>query len=228
MREVVCRDGLHFGFDPARTALVVIDMQRDFLDPQGMCAVEGDDISALRAIIPTVGALQQAARDAGMMLIHTREGYAPDLSDVHALKRDRGSIGESGPLGRFLIRGESGHDFIPELRPQADETVIDKPGFGAFYRTELEAVLRQREITHLVFAGVTTQCCVLSSLREAVDRGFYCLTLEDACAAVSPALHEAALTTIAGEGHLFGWVTRAEAFVAGCAAEKGGARSVPG
>ncbi len=204
--DIPCWDDRRYRFDPARTVLLAIDMQRDFLDPQGMCAVSGDDIGHLRACIPNVTALQAAARQAGIRVMHTREGYAPDFSDVHPAKAERGSVGTEGPLGRFLIRGEAGHDFIPALQPASGETVIDKPGFGAFYRTELDEILRQAKISHLIVCGITSQCCVQSTLREAVDRGFYCLTVADACAALTPELHAATLTAIQGENHLFGWL----------------------
>lgn len=181
-------------------------MQRDFLDPAGMCAMLGEDPAPLQAIVPALRRALAAARRAGLAVIHTREGYAPDLSDLHAAKAERGSVGASGPLGRFLTRGEAGQDFIAELRPAAGEAVIDKPGFSAFYRTDLEARLAAGGTTHLVLGGVTSQCCVHSTLRDAVDRGFYCLTLADGTAAFNPALHEAALAIVQGEDHLFGWI----------------------
>ncbi len=208
--EVTCRDGRRFSFPPDRTALLVIDMQRDFLDPRGMCGLEGEGYLRLRAIIPTLQTALKAARGAGITVIHTREGYGPDLSDLPA-SRHGGGIGESGPLGRFLIRGEAGHDFIEELKPPSGETVIDKAGFSAFFRTGLEERLKAAGITHLLFSGVTTQCCVLSSLREAVDRDFYCLLLEDCCAALEPSWHQASLDIIASEGNLFGWIADSQA-----------------
>ena len=211
---VTCDDGRRFAFDTGSTALMVIDMQRDFLDPDGMCGQWGEDISGLRAIVPAVGRLLDRARGAGIRVIHSRESYAADLSDVHPLKLERGGVGTAGPLGRFLIQGEAGHDFIPELRPLAGETVIDKPGFGAFYRTDLEQILLGAGITHLVLSGVTTQCCVQSTMREAVDRGFYCLTLADACAAIDVKMHDAAIALIRGEDNLFGWVATTDAFQA--------------
>ncbi len=204
--SVPCWQGLSYTFDAARAALLAIDMQRDFLAEGGMCAEAGEDISGLREIVPAVAAVLDAARRASLSVIHTREGYAPDLSDVHDLKRDRHSIGQAGPLGRFLIRGEHGHDFVEECRPLDGETVIDKPGFSAFYKTGLEDLLRGKDISHLVIAGVTAQCCVLSTIRAAVDRGFHCLLLADACAAFDPGLHRATLDIIQGENHLFGWV----------------------
>jgi len=205
--DVPCRGGRSFTFEPASTGLMAIDMQRDFLDPQGMCG--GEDLAPLRAIIPTLAAVTEAARRHGLTIIHTREGYAPDLSDVHPMKRERQSIGQDGPLGRFLIRGEPGHDFIEELKPRPDELIVDKPGFSAFYRTGIEEELRARGLTHLILMGVTTQCCVQSTMRSAVDRGYWCLTLADACAAFEPQIHDAALALIEAESHLFGWVTQA-------------------
>jgi nicotinamidase-related amidase len=162
-----------------------------------------------------------AARTAGVRLIHTREGYAPDLSDVHPAKGERSWVGRSGPLGRFLIRGEPGHDFIPECLPAAGEAIIDRPGFSAFYRTDLEECLKTAGLTHLVFTGVTTQCCVHSSLRDAVDRGFLCLTLADGCAAYERRLHDASLALIQGEDHLFGWIAEAGAFIAALSGDVG-------
>ncbi len=204
--SVPCWRGLSYSFDPARAAFLAIDMQRDFLSEGGMCSQAGEDISGLRATVPAVANLLDAARRARLTVIHTREGYAPDLSDMHELKRARHSAGQAGPLGRFLIRGESGHDFIDECRPLDGETVIDKPGFSAFYRTGLEDLLRAQGISHLIVAGVTAQCCVLSTIRAAVDRGYYCLLLADACAALDPGLHRATLDIIQGENHLFGWI----------------------
>lgn len=203
---VACHAGRLFTFAPATTALLAIDMQKDFLDPGGWCAARYGDPAAMRAIVPRFAALTGLARGAGCTIIHTREGYAPDLSDVHPMKAARGVVGAPGPLGRFLIRGEAGHDFVDALRPAPGEAVIDKPGFGAFYRTDLEAMLRAAGITHLILAGITTQCCVHSTLREAVDRGFWCLTVDDCCAAIETAWHDAAMSLIPSEGHLFGWV----------------------
>jgi len=206
MISVPCWQGLSYSFDPARTAFLAIDMQRDFLDAGGMCAELGEDVSGLRATVPIVTDLLEAARRASLTVIHTREGYAPDFSDMHELKRARHSVGQTGPLGRFLIRGEAGHDFVDECRPLDGETVIDKPGFSSFYKTGLEELLRGKGISHLVIAGVTAQCCVLSTIRAAVDRGFHCLLLADACAALDTKLHRATLDIIQGENHLFGWI----------------------
>ncbi len=206
MLTVPCNHDRAYQFDIASTALIAIDMQRDFIDPEGYCAAAGDDISAGRAIIPRFRSVLEAARGAGLHIVHTREGYAPDGSDMSAMKRERSSTGTEGPLGRFLVRGEPGQGIIDELSPEPGEPVFDKPGFSIFYRTGIEDHLNQRGITHLIMMGVTTQCCVHSSLRSAVDRGYWCLTVEDCCAALEPGLHEAAMSLIYGEGHLFGWV----------------------
>ena len=212
--QIACEDGRVFLAPAGRTALVAIDMQRDFLEDGGFCAAAGDDVALLRTAIPKVAALSAAARRAGWTLIHTREGYAPDMSDASAMKRERKVAGREGPLGRFLIRGEAGHDFIPELMPHQGEIVVDKPGFGAFHRTDLQAKLTALGIDRLILCGITTQCCVQSTMREAVDRGFYCLTVADACAAFEPAVHAAALTLIRAENNLFGWIADTEAVVA--------------
>jgi nicotinamidase-related amidase len=211
---VTCKHNRHYSFDPAHTALMVIDMQRDFLEPGGMCDVLGEDTAAMRAIVPRLKCVLYAARKSQLTVIYTREGYAPDLSDMHDLKRERYGTESKGPLGSFLIRGQPGHEIISELSPQPEETVIDKPGFGSFYRTELNQILTRRKITHLIISGVTTQCCVHSTLREDVDRGFYCLTLADCCAAIDQALHDMAIALIYGEGHLFGWVAESPDFLA--------------
>ena len=210
-REIDCWADRTLRLPVGRSALLVIDMQRDFLDPEGMCGVLGEPVARLQAIVPRLAGLVAAAREAGLSLIHTREGYAPNLSDLQAAKSGASEVGQSGPLGRFLVRGQAGHDFIAALRPAPGETVIDKPGFGAFHDTDLEERLRAARISHLLLTGVTTQCCVHSTLREAVDRGFHCLTVADCCAAFDPRLHEASLALVQGEGHLFGWIADAAA-----------------
>ncbi len=192
-------------------ALLVIDMQRDFLDPRGYVAQSGVDVGILRRSIPNVRRLLDGARSANVRVIHTREGHRPDLSDLTACKRARAAgsgaaIGSTGPLGRLLVRGEPGHAIIEEAAPLPGETVIDKPGFGAFFATDLELILRAAGISRLTIAGVTTDICVHSTLREAVDRGFDCTTVSDACAAGDPAIHEAMLACIAGEGGILGSV----------------------
>lgn len=221
--NIPCRHGRTFAAPPGRTALLIIDMQRDFLDPCGASALAGTDVSRLRAIVPAVRRLLQAARAAGLHVVHTREGHASDLADLSPVKRAQYAaagirIGEPGPLGRRFVRGEAGHAIVPELAPAAGEDVIDKPGFGAFFATELGERLAARGCTHLFLAGVTTQCCVHSTLREAVDRGFACLTVADACATEDPALQEAVFAIIASEGHLFGWIAHTDAVVGALAA----------
>jgi biuret amidohydrolase len=201
------------------TALLIIDMQRDFLEAHGYIAASGVDVGVLRTIIPNVQRLLKAARAAGVRVIHTREGHRPDLSDLPAVKARRAAragaaIGRAGPLGRLLIRGELGHSIIDELEPLPGETVIDKPGFGAFYATDLEHVLRVARIEALTIAGVTTDICVHSTLREAVDRGFDCVTVRDACAASEPTIHAAMLACIEGEGGILGRVSSTEEVIA--------------
>src|SRR5580658_8731429 len=200
-------------------ALLIIDMQRDFLDPLGYVAQTGVDVGILRAAIEPVRRLLAAARAAQIKVIHTREGHRPDLSDLTAVKRRRAAgagapIGSLGPLGRLLVRGEYGHDIIDEVAPGPGEAVIDKPGFGAFYATDLELQLRAGGITHLALAGVTTDICVHTTLCEAIDRGFYCTTVSDACAAGDPQLHAAMLKCIAGEGNILGQVRDTQGMIA--------------
>jgi len=204
---VSCWKGKTLEIDPARTALIAIDMQRDFIDPQGMCAQTGDDPALLRAIVPVVARLSDWARNKGIRVIHTREGYAPDRTDMHDEKRARRPDPDHGPLGRFLIRGEAGHDFVAALMPHRDEWVIDKPGFGAFYRTDLEERLHNAGIATLILCGVTTSCCVQSTAREATDRGFRCLTVADASAALELDDHDRALDLIASESNIFGEIS---------------------
>jgi nicotinamidase-related amidase len=199
------------GLDPARTALLVIDMQRDFCAPGGYAARAGLDVTRLAAPIAHVGRLLASAREQGVFVVHTREGHRPDLSDCPPAKLTRSiaagaPIGSEGPLGRLLVRGEFGHDFIDELRPLPGERVIDKPGYGAFHRTSLATTLARRRIDTLLICGVTTEVCVHSTLREAVDRGYTCWTVGDACASGDPRLHEAALAMITVEGGIFGRV----------------------
>ncbi|MFD2577826.1 cysteine hydrolase family protein [Novosphingobium colocasiae] len=175
-----------FVFDPAKAALLIIDMQRDFVEPGGFGAMLGNDVGQLRGAIAPLVALLAAARQAGLFVMHTREGHKPDLSDLHESKRLRGkgttTIGDSGPMGRILIAGEPGHDIIPELYPIAGEPVIDKPGKGAFYDTELADIVAQRRLTQLIVCGVTTEVCVHTTVREANDRGIDCLVLADCTA----------------------------------------------
>jgi nicotinamidase-related amidase len=210
--------------DPARTALVVIDMQRDFLEPGGFGAALGNDVSLLAAAIPPCRAALDAARAAGMLVIHTREGHRPDLSDAPPAKVQRGApskrIGDPGPMGRILVRGEPGHDIVAALAPIPGEPVIDKPGKGAFYATELEPMLRHRGIEALLLAGVTTEVCVHTTLREANDRGFRCVVLGDACASYFPEFHAAALAMVSAQGGIFGWVSDTARLAAALAGDR--------
>jgi len=198
-----------FTFDPATAAVIVIDMQRDFVEPGGFGESLGNDVTRLQAIIPTVAALIGGARAAGVPVIHTRECHRPDLSDLPPAKRDRGNprlrIGDEGPMGRILIAGEPGADIVPELAPLAGEVVIDKPGKGAFYATDLGNILAQKGITTLIFAGVTTEVCVQTTMREANDRGFLCLLSEDATESYFPEFKAAALSMIRAQGAIVGW-----------------------
>lgn len=209
MAEISAAQPFAYIFDPARTALIVIDMQRDFIEPGGFGATLGNDVSLLQAIVPATAALLATARSAGMMVVHTRECHAPDLSDCPPAKRLRGApalrIGDEGPMGRILIADAAGAAIIPELAPVAGETVIDKPGKGAFYATDLDAVLAARGITHLIVAGVTTEVCVQTTLREANDRGFDCLLAEDATESYFPAFKAATLEMIRAQGAIVGW-----------------------
>ena len=200
--------------DVSKSALVIIDMQRDFLEPGGFGAALGNDVSLLRAAVAPCGAVLAAARQAGLLVIHTREGHRPDLSDAPRLKVERGDparrIGARGPMGRILVRGEPGHDIIPELYPIAGEPVIDKPGKGAFYQTDLDLMLRNREIDTLLVCGVTTEVCVNTTVREANDRGYRCIVIADCCASYFPEFHAAGLAMIKAQGGIFGWVSRSD------------------
>ena len=173
-----------------RTALIIIDMQRDFLEPGGFGEALGNDVARLQIAVAPIRSVLNAARRAGMLVIHTREGHRPDLSDAPPLKVERGDpklrIGAPGPMGRILVRGEPGHDIIPELYPATGEPVIDKPGKGAFYQTDLELMLKNRSIETLLVCGVTTEVCVNTTVREANDRGFRCIVLADCCASYFP------------------------------------------
>lgn len=204
--------------DLSKAALVIIDMQRDFLEPGGFGASLGNDVSLLRSCIAPCQRLLAAARSMGMLVIHTREGHLPDLSDAPIAKIERGKpslrIGNLGPMGRILIRGEPGHGIIPELAPTEGELVIDKPGKGAFYHTELQDELQARGIENLLVCGVTTEVCVHTTVREANDRGYRCVVMSDACGSYFPEFHDMGLRVITAQGGIFGWVATSDTVIA--------------
>lgn len=198
-----------FDFDKSRTGLVIIDMQRDFIEPGGFGASLGNDVSRLQAIVPTVKTLIEGFRRAGLAVIHTRECHRPDLSDLPPAKRDRGNpalrIGDPGPMGRILVAGEPGAEIVSELAPLPGEAVIDKPGKGAFYRTGFGDFLKNNGLHFLVFAGVTTEVCVQTTMREANDRGYDCLLATDATESYFPEFRDAAIDMIRAQGAIVGW-----------------------
>jgi len=210
-KAVVAAEPEPIELDWSATALVIIDMQRDFMEPGGFGETLGNDVSRLATAIKPIAAVLSAARDLGMLVIHTREGHLPDLSDAPPAKVERGApslrIGDPGPMGRILIRGEAGHDIIAELYPLDTEIVIDKPGKGAFYATELGEVLQKYGIENLLVCGVTTEVCVNTTVREANDRGYRCVVLSDGCASYFPEFHEMGLKMIKAQGGIFGWVS---------------------
>jgi biuret amidohydrolase len=203
-----------YEFPLARTALVMIDMQRDFLEPGGFGATLGNDVARLAPAVPPAARLIAAFRRHGLLLIHTREAHRPDLSDCPPVKRTRGNaklrIGDIGPMGRILVAGEPGADIIPALAPAPGEIVVDKPGKGAFYGTKLGELLAARGITHLIVGGVTTEVCVQTTLREANDRGFECLLVEDATESYFPEFKAATLAMVRAQGAIVGWTATAD------------------
>ena len=198
-----------FSFDPAHTAVVMIDMQRDFIEPGGFGAALGNDVSLLAPVVPAAAALIASARSLGMLIVHTQECHRADLSDCPPAKLLRGQpslrIGDAGPMGRILIHGEPGAGFVPALMPQAGDVVIAKPGKGAFYATPLTEALTSRHITHLIFGGVTTEVCVQTTMREANDRGYECLLVEEATGSYFPEFKEQTLAMVRAQGGIVGW-----------------------
>ncbi len=218
MPRVVQAKPYAFEFPRDRTALVMIDMQRDFLEPGGFGEALGNNVSLLAAAVPAAALLIDAFRRAGMPIVHTKEAHKPDLSDCPPAKRLRGNsslrIGDAGPMGRILISGEPGNDIVPELAPKPGEIVIEKPGKGAFYNTELPQLLAALGITHLVFGGVTTEVCVQTTMREANDRGFDCILAEDATESYFPEFKRATIEMIRAQGGIVGWTAMASEIVA--------------
>lgn len=213
-----------FVFDLAHSALLCIDFQRDFVEAGGFGESLGNDVSRLRASIEPTKRVLDAFRKAGATVIHTREGHRADLTDLWPAKRDRGNpslrIGDDGPMGRLLVRGSAGHDIIPELAPIEGEAILDKPGKGSFYATDLETILRSRGITHLIVTGVTTEVCVQSTVREANDRGFECLILEDCTASYFPEFHRSAIDMFKAQGGIVGWVSDSASVLAALESEE--------
>lgn len=208
---IIAADPAPITLDLARTAFLIIDMQRDFLEPGGFGETLGNDVSRLGAAVGPCRAMLDAARRIGLAVIHTREGHRPDLSDAPPAKIARGApsmqIGDEGPMGRILVRGSAGHDIIAALYPLPGEPVIDKPGKGSFYGTDLDLLLKNRGIENLLVAGVTTEVCVHTTVREANDRGYRCVVLADCCASYFPAFHAMGLEMISAQGGIFGWVS---------------------
>ena len=204
-----------FALNPERTALVIIDMQRDFLEPGGFGSALGNDVSLLASAVEPIQRVLATAREIGMPIIHTREGHRPDMTDCPPAKFARGEfIGTDSPKGRILIRGEYGHDIVDELAPMAGEVVLDKPSKGSFYATDLQSMLHNRGIEALIVCGVTTEVCVHTTVREANDRGYRCLVPGDCCASYFPEFHEMGLKMIKAQGGIFGWVSASQPVLA--------------
>ena len=207
-----------FAFDPARVALVIIDMQRDFIEPGGFGSALGNNVKLLAPIIPNVARLLGAFREHKIAVVHTKECHRPDLEDCPPAKRLRGRcslrIGDVGPMGRILVEGEPGNDFIPALAPQPGELVIAKPGKGAFYATALQDDLKKRRITHLLITGVTTEVCVQTTMREANDRGYECLLVEDGTESYFPEFKRATLEMVRAQDGIVGWTATTEQVLA--------------
>ena len=211
IKYVVAARPYEYEFHVDETALLVVDMQADFLKPGGFGELLGNDVGVLSCVVPNVQTVLRLARHAGMRVVYTREGHSSDLSDCSESKRNRGRpcvrIGDTGPLGRVLIRDFPGNQIVEELRPEPGETIIDKPGKGSFYATELGCLLEKWKVRKLIVTGVTTEVCVHSTVREANDRGYECLVLSDCVGSYFPEFHEVALKMIEAQGGIFGWVT---------------------
>jgi nicotinamidase-related amidase len=216
--SVIEAEPYDFELAPRHAAMLIIDMQRDFLEAGGFGDALGNDVTLLRKTIAPTRRLLDAAHRAGLTIIHTREGHRPDLADLPPAKKARGrfatGIGDAGPMGRILVRGEPGHDIIPELYPLPGEPVIDKPGKGAFHATDLDAILKNLGIAQLIVCGVTTEVCVNTSVREANDRGYDCLVVSDCVGSYFPEFQEMGLKMIKAQGGIFGWVAPSESVIA--------------
>ena len=221
MTQIAAEPGT-IGIDLSRTALIIIDMQRDFPEPGGFGETLGNNVGLLKSTIEPCRQVLAAARKAGILVVHTRDGHSADMSDAPPAKVERGSpskrIGDPGPMGRILIQGEPGHDIISELYPIAGEAVVDKPGKGAFYATNLGLILANRGIENLLVCGVTTEVCVNTTVREANDRGFRCIVLSDCCGSYFPEFHQMGLAMIKAQGGIFGWVTGSQQVLAAMSA----------
>ena len=218
MRRIAAALPYPYEFPSAHVALLLIDMQRDFIEPGGFGSALGNDVSRLGAIVPQTARLLAGFRKAGLLVCHTKEAHRPDLADCPPAKRRRGNaalrIGEAGPMGRILIAGEPGNDFVAALQPLESELVIEKPGKGAFFATTLNALLHARQVTHLVIGGVTTEVCVQTTMREANDRGYECVLVEDATESYFPAFKQATLDMVRAQGGIVGWTATVDQVLA--------------
>jgi nicotinamidase-related amidase len=216
-KSIVKAEPYNFEFEPSATALMVIDMQNDFVNPRGFGEFLGNDVSLLRKAINPIRNVLEAVRETEIRVIHTREGHRPDLSDCPPSKLRRGKlkigIGDNGPMGKVLIRGYKGYDIIDELKPLEGEPIINKPGKGSFYATDLQLILQNWGIKYLVVTGVTTEVCVHTTVREANDRGYECLVLNDCVASYFPEFQEVGLKMIKAQGGIFGWVSSSRNFI---------------